>query len=79
MNAAAATQPAGASRVGLAVSLFLLVGAILGILIIGVLLVTLARHIRRDKRPEDANEPKTDPWREAGRRAQPFESDTGEG
>lgn len=79
MNAAVANPPAETSRVGQAVSLFLLVGAVLGILIIGVLLVTLARHIRRGKRPEDTKEPQTDPWREAGRRAQPFESDTGEG
>jgi hypothetical protein len=78
-SAALATDPPSqVSRVGQAMSLFMLVGAVLGILIIGVLLVTLARHIRRGKRPEESNEPQTDPWREAGRRAQPFDAESPE-
>lgn len=74
--ATAGSEPVQVSRVGQAVSLFMLVGAILGILIIGVLLVTLARHIRRRQPVKEDDGNTTDAWREAGRRAQPLGSDT---
>jgi len=73
--APAAGSPADAVHMSRALGLFLLVVAVLGLLILGIVLAMIAQRLRRNRRAPKAAPSVPDPWREAAKRVQVYPQD----
>jgi hypothetical protein len=74
VSTAAGSPEADPARLNQALSLFVVMTIILGVLLVGVVLAMIAHRLRRSRRLAASSDPLPDPWKEAGQRAQPFDS-----
>ena len=75
MLASVQNDPAESSnRLGQALSLFMIITIVLGILVVGAVLAMIAHRLRRTRRLATPSTPMPDPWKEAGQRVQAFET-----
>lgn len=69
----AATGPTTRVQTRQAAALFLGISILLGVMLVMLVLVTIARRLRRQRVSTTPTEPLVDPWEEAGRRAEPID------